>query len=85
MVHDIDRFFAIRDADVNVESENEIGARDLLHVFDDVRVALVRRDQLVHPMRKWMRAGRSNHHLAFALQNCALFIELASFRFEAKT
>ena len=58
LVHDIDSFLAVGNSDVHVQSEDEVRARDLLHVFDDGGVALVHRDQLVHPMRERMRAGR---------------------------
>ena len=50
LIHNIYRFFAIRDSYVNVQTENEINPRDLLHIFDDGLVALVNGDQLIHPM-----------------------------------
>ena len=64
LIHDLDRLFAIRDANVDVQPENEIAARDLLHVVHDRGVAVAGRDQLVHPMRKGMSAGGSNEQAA---------------------
>src|ERR1700730_8604178 len=58
LIHDRNRHFAIRNSHVNMQPENKIRTRDLLHVFDDGGVAFVHRDQLVHPMREWMRARR---------------------------
>jgi hypothetical protein len=57
LVHDIDGFFPVRNTCVHVQSENEIGARDLLHVLDDGGVALIGGNEQVHPMRKRMGAG----------------------------
>src|SRR4051794_38983452 len=33
LVHDVDRHFAIRNSDMDVQPEDEIGPRHLLHVF----------------------------------------------------
>ena len=37
LIHDMNRHFAIGNADVDMEPEDEIGARDLLQVFHDRR------------------------------------------------
>ena len=50
LVHELDCLLAIRDADVHVQSENEIRPRNLLQIVDDRGIALARRDQLIHPM-----------------------------------
>ena len=52
-----DRFLAIRNADVDVQSENQVCSRDLLHVFHDRCVTLVFGDGLILPMGEGMRAG----------------------------
>src|SRR6266480_6943627 len=57
LVHDVDRLFAVRDSDMNVQAKSQTDPRNLLHVIYDCGVALVCRDQLIHPMRKGMRAG----------------------------
>ncbi len=64
LVHDIDAFGAIGNADVDVQSENEIRSCDLLHVVRDRDVALIGGDFLIHPMRKRMGAGRCNFQTA---------------------
>ena len=60
LVHDIDCLFAIRNSDMNVQAKGQTNPRHLLHVIDDCRVAFVNGDQLVDPVRKWMRAGGSD-------------------------
>ncbi len=50
LIHHVDCFFAVRNTDMHVQSENEIGPRDLLHVFHDRGVAFINRDRLVHPV-----------------------------------
>ena len=57
LIHDVNGRFAIGNADVHVQSEDEIRAREQLHVFDDLLIALAFGDELVVPMRKRMRAG----------------------------
>ena len=60
LVHDVDCYFAIGNSDVHVQSEDEIGARQLLHVFDYFLVAFALGNELIAPMRKRMRARRRN-------------------------
>ena len=52
--------FAIRNADMHVQSENQVRARQQLHVFHDFLIALAFGDELIVPVRKRMRAGRSD-------------------------
>src|SRR5207253_5490062 len=42
LIHDVNRSFAIFDADVHVKSKDEIGASDELQVFDNFQIALIR-------------------------------------------
>ena len=48
--------FAIRNSDVHVQSENQVRAREQLHVFHDFLVTFAFGDELIVPMRKRMRA-----------------------------
>jgi hypothetical protein len=64
LVHDMDRHLAICDPDMDVQPKDEVGARNLLHIFDDFLVALPFGDELIVPMRKGMRAGGGNFHPA---------------------
>ena len=47
LVHDLDRQLAVLDADVDVQAEDEVRAREQLQVLDDLVVALVGIDLLV--------------------------------------
>ena len=60
LVHDIYGLLAIGNSHVHVQAENEIATRDLLHVLHNCCVALVGGNELVHPMRKRVRASSSN-------------------------
>ena len=60
LIHDMNRHRAIGNADVDMEPEDEIGARDLLQVFHDRSVSFALGDVLIEPMRKGMRPGRSD-------------------------
>ncbi len=57
LIHDVDRLFAVRNSDMNVQTKCQTDPRNLLHVIYDRGVSLVNRDQLIHPMRKRMCAG----------------------------
>ena len=57
MVHHVDRSLAVLDADVDVQAEDQVGARDHLHVLDDLLVALVGMDLLRAPVGERMRAA----------------------------
>ena len=45
---------------MDVQSEDEIGACELLHVLDDLLIALALSNELIAPVRKRMCAHRSN-------------------------
>ena len=72
LVHDVDSLFAIGNSHMYVQTEDEIGTSDLLHVFDNCRVALVDGDELVHPVRKWVRASGSDLETVARRQFCQL-------------
>ena len=55
LVHQVNAGFAILDADVHVQAEDQVRARHELHVLDDLQVALVGIDVLDAPVREWMR------------------------------
>ena len=56
-VHQLDGGLAIFHADVDVQSENQVGARHHLQVFHDDAVAVVGIDLLLAPLREGMRAA----------------------------
>src|ERR1039457_2663422 len=64
LIHDVDGRFAIGNTDVHVQSENEVRAREQLHVFHDFLVTLAFGDELIVPMRKRMRADRRDFQSA---------------------
>src|SRR2546421_5570761 len=72
----MDSRIAARNSHVRVETENEVRTRELLHVADDFFVALAFGDELVAPMRKGMRAGRSDPQPGFARQRSELASKL---------
>src|SRR5947209_8993466 len=57
LIHNIDPFLAIGNPHVYMQTKDEIGTGDLLHVFDNCRVALIHRDELIHPVRERMGAS----------------------------
>jgi hypothetical protein len=60
LVHQVDHDRPIRQADVDVEAENQERPRELLQFLDDVVVTNAGRDDLIFPARKRMSA-RSGH------------------------
>src|SRR5436309_522298 len=60
LIHHVDRRLAIRNSHVDVQSENEIRARERLHIFQYLLVTLTFGDELVAPMREGMRSDRRN-------------------------
>ena len=66
LVHDVDRQLAVLDADVDVEAEDQVGARDLLQVLDDVVVAPFVGDQLVLPVGERVGARGGDAHAVCA-------------------
>ena len=55
LIHQVNQRLAVLDADVHVQAEDQVGARDDLHVLDDLPVALVGIDVLVAPVGERMR------------------------------
>ena len=68
VIHHVNRGLAVLDADVHVQSEDEIGARHQLHVFDDILVAIVGIDLLHAPVGKGMRGGGGEAQAILASQ-----------------
>ena len=60
LIHNVNAVCAMRNAHVHVQPENQVSARDQLHVLHDLLIAIVRRDVLIHPMRKRVCAGRGD-------------------------
>ncbi len=67
-VHDVDRGIAVLDADVHVQPEDQVGARDELHVLDYAVIALVGINLLQLPVGKRMGAARRQQHAVLAGQ-----------------
>src|SRR5439155_11795128 len=68
LIHDVNRTLPIRNADMHVQTENEIGASELLHVLDDLLISLALSNKLIAPVRKRMRAHRGNLQSAATCQ-----------------
>ncbi len=62
LVHDLEGERAVLDADVHVQAEDQVRAREHLHLLHDLVVARVGEDLLVGPVREGVRAGRSHAH-----------------------
>ena len=60
LVQQIDDRRAVRHRDVDVQSEDQQRPRELLHLLDDVLVALAGGDDLVDPARERVGAGGGN-------------------------
>src|SRR4029453_11603860 len=56
LIHHVDGNIAIWNADVNVQSENQVRSGEQLHVLHNLLVTLAFGDELVVPMREGMRA-----------------------------
>ena len=65
-VHDADRCFAVFDADVHVEAEDEVGARDELEIFDHLVIARIGIDLLRAPVGEGMRGAGDEFEIVFA-------------------
>ncbi len=59
-VHHVDSGLLVRHGHVDVHAEDQQRPGQLLQLFNDVLIPLARRDHLVDPARKWMRAGSRN-------------------------
>src|SRR5262249_6969586 len=57
LIHNVDSLLTIGDSHVHVQTKNETCARNLLRVFDNGCIAFMDRYELIHPMRKRVRAG----------------------------
>src|SRR5215471_2973513 len=62
LVEDLERRAPVLDADVDVEAENQVGAREHLHLLDDAVVARVGKDLLVGPVGEGVRPGGGHAH-----------------------
>jgi hypothetical protein len=58
LIHHVDGRLAIWNANVHMQSENQIRARERLHILENFLVALAFGDELVAPVRERMRAHR---------------------------
>ncbi len=58
LVHELDERLAVFDADVHVQAEDQVRARDDLHVLDELQVSLVRVDVLDAPVGERMGRAR---------------------------
>src|SRR3989442_345036 len=67
-IHDVDLPLAIRNADVDVQAEDQKRARDRLQFLNQQLVSFVIEDFLVLPTRNWMRRGGDNYQSALAGQ-----------------
>ena len=65
-IHDADGCFAVFDADMDVEAEDEVGAGDELEIFHDLVIAGVGIDLLGAPISEGMgRAGDKDEAVLF--------------------
>ena len=61
---------------MHVQAEDEVGARDLLHVLDDDLVAFAFGDFLVGPVGEGVRAGRGDDEALLARETEELFAQV---------
>src|ERR1700722_4083928 len=59
-VHQVDHGGAVGNGHVNVHAENQERASQLLQLFDNILIAITRRDHLVNPTGEWVSAGGGN-------------------------
>ena len=79
MIHQLDGGLAIFHADVNVQAENQVGARHQLHILNDVLVTLVGMISCTRQSAKgWVaaEASRSPFSLASAIMSRRSFLPL---------
>src|SRR5215469_12372398 len=79
LIHDIDRLFAVRNPDMNVQAKCQTDSRHLLHVVYDRGIALVDRDQLIHPVGKRMCSGGSDYQPVLRRKSCQLSAKCSDF------
>src|SRR2546423_2225472 len=58
LIHHMNGGFTVWNSDVDVQSENQVRARERLHIANNFLIALALGDELVAPMRKRMRPDR---------------------------
>ena len=68
---------------MHMQPEDQLDARDLLHVLHDRGVTLIGRNQLIHPMGERMRAGRGDAQFVARRQFCQLGSKLDDLRARA--
>ena len=56
-IHDVDMRRSIREAYVNVQTEDQERSGQQLEFFDEVVVSVIGRNDLIFPMRERMRTG----------------------------
>ena len=79
VIHHVNRSLAVYDADVHVETEDEIRTRHQLHVLDDIFVAIVGINLLHSPVGEGVGGGSSDTKAVFAAEAddfAAEFLEL---------
>ena len=59
-VDDLDRLLGVVDRDVHVQAEDQLAARDVLELVDEVPVAVARGDPLALEEAERVRAGRAD-------------------------
>jgi hypothetical protein len=62
----LDRLLGIVDGHVDVQAEDELAARDVLKLVDEIAVAVAGGDPLALEKAEGMRAGGADAHAAFA-------------------
>src|SRR3954454_5788983 len=62
----LDRLFGVVHGYVDVETEDELAARDVLELIDEISIAVPRGDPLTLEEAEWMRAGGADAHAALA-------------------
>src|SRR5438874_106764 len=66
LVHHMNRRFAVRNSNMDVQSENQVCARKRLHVSHDFLIAFAFSDELIAPVRKRMGPDRCDLQSAAA-------------------
>src|SRR6186997_1505869 len=62
----LDRLLRVVHGHVDVEAEDELAARDVLKLVDEISVAVARGDPLALEETEGVRAGRADAHAALA-------------------
>ena len=77
-VHDLDRLLRVVDRDVDVHAEDQLAARDVLHLVDERAVAVARRDPLALEQAERVRARRADAQESMSRAICVTAVR--SFR-----